>query len=113
MGIRTNITLAPEMQRRAQAKADALGITLQEYVLRLVDADLAASTQGLDAQGFQEREAPGRYDSQPTADISIFFDLIDEGAPTNIAPDKDKLVGQAAWEEYLDETRRRPRRRRK
>jgi len=39
-------------------------------------------------------------------DISVVFDLIDEGLPTNIARNKDKMIGQAVWDEYLHETRR-------
>jgi hypothetical protein len=43
------------------------------------------------------------------ADISAVFDLIDEGPLTYIARDKDKMIGQAVWDEYLHETRRKPR----
>jgi hypothetical protein len=39
-------------------------------------------------------------------DISVLFDLVDEGPPTNIARDKDKMVGEAVWEEYLRDTGR-------
>jgi hypothetical protein len=27
------------------------------------------------------------------------------GEPTDIARDKDKLIGEAAWQEYLEETK--------
>lgn len=67
---------------------------------RLVARDLEAPTRDLGA-------------AEPKPDISIFFDLIDEGPPTNIARDKDKLVGEAVWQEYLRKTGRKPRRRRK
>ncbi len=83
----------PEMQRRAQAKAAELGISFAEYVRRLVGRDLG--------------------EPKPKADISIIFDLIDEGPPTNIARDKDKFLGEAVWKEYLRKTGRKPRRRRK
>ena len=82
----------PEMQRRAHAKAAALGISFAEYVRRVVAQDLG--------------------EAKPKADISMIFDLIKDGPPTDIARDKDKLVGEAVWQEYLYETgRKRPRRR--
>ena len=88
---RTQITLDPELQRRAHAKAAELGISFAEYMRRLVAQDLG----------------PPR----PKADISILFDLGASGEPTDIARDKDKMIGQAVWEEYLRDTGRKPRRR--
>jgi hypothetical protein len=93
MNARTQIVMDPEMQRRAHAKAAELGISFAEYVRRLVARDLG--------------------EPKPKPDISIFFDLIDEGPPTNIARDKDRMIGEAVWQEYLRETGRKPRRRRK
>jgi hypothetical protein len=90
---RTQITMDPEMQRRAQAKAAELGVSLAEYVRRVIARDLG--------------------EAGPKADISVIFDLVTEGEPTDIARDKDKLIGDAVWQEYLEETGRRPRRRRK
>jgi hypothetical protein len=69
MTFRTQITLDPELQRRAHAKAAGLGISFAEYVRRLLPNDLASQ--------------------KPKADISMVFDLIDEGPETNIARDKD------------------------
>ena len=91
MSARTQITMDPELQRRAQAKAAELGISFAEYVRRLVAEDIG--------------------ESKPKADISIMFDLIDEGPPTNIARDKDKMIGEAVWQNYLRKTGRKPRRR--
>jgi hypothetical protein len=106
----------PVMLRRAHARAAELGISLAEYLRRLVARDLG----DIETQGVTERETPGfaetgakREREKPKPNISIFFDLIDEGPPTNIARDKDKLVGEAVWEEYLHETGRKPPRRRK
>jgi hypothetical protein len=90
MNARTQITIDPETQRRARAKAEELGISFAEYIRRLVSSDLG----------------PPRK----KADISILFDLVDEGPPTDIARDKDKMVGEAVWKEYLRKTRRKPRR---
>jgi hypothetical protein len=80
----------PEMQRRAQAKAAELGMSFAEYVRRLVADDLG--------------------EPKPKADVSIVFDLVDEGPPTDIARDKDKMIGEAVWKEYLRDTGRKPRR---
>jgi hypothetical protein len=82
MNARTQITMDPELQRRAQAKAAALGISFAEYIRRLVAGDL----------GEQHKSKP---------DISVLFDLGASSEPTDIARDKDKLIGQAVWEEYL------------
>ena len=93
MNARTQITMDPEMQRRAQAKAAELGISFAEYVRRVIAQDLC--------------------EAKPKADISVIFDLVTEGEPTDIARDKDKLIGDAVWEEYLEETGRRRKRKRK
>jgi hypothetical protein len=89
MTARTQITLDREIQRRAQAKAAALGISFAEYVRRLVADDLGGG-----------RAKP---------DISIMFDLGASGEPTDIARDKDKMIGEAVWENYLRKTGRKPR----
>ena len=93
MNARTQITMDPETQRRAHAKAAELGISFAEYVRRLVAQDLG--------------------EAKRKADVSIIFDLGASGEPTDIARDKDKLIGDAVWEEYLEETRQKPRRRRR
>jgi hypothetical protein len=80
----------PEMQRRAHAKAAELGISFAEYVRRLVMQDLG--------------------EPKPKADISLIFDLIDDGPVTDIARDKDKMIGEAVWQEYLRKTGRKRRR---
>jgi hypothetical protein len=93
MNARTQITMDPETQRRAHAKAAELGISFAEYVRRLVAQDLG--------------------EAKPKADVSIIFDLVTEGEPTDIARDKDKLIGDAVWQEYLEETGQKPRRKRR
>ena len=89
MNARAQITLDPELQRRAQAKAAGLGISFAEYIRRLVAGDLG-----------------GPQKSKP--DISVLFDLGASGEPTDIARDKDKMIGRAVWEEYLRDTGRAP-----
>ena len=90
MNARTQITLDPETQRRAQSKAAELGISFAEYVRRLIATDLGELEQ--------------------KADVSIIFNLIDDGPPTDIARDKDKMIGEAVWADYLRKTGRKPRR---
>ena len=92
MNARTQITMDPEMQRRAHAKAAELGISFAEYVRRLVAQDLG--------------------EAKPKADVSVVFDLGASDELTDIARDKDKLIGDAVWEEYLEETGQKPKRRR-
>jgi hypothetical protein len=86
MKTRTQITMHADLQRRAQARAAELGISFAEYVRRLVASDLG--------------------EAKPKADISIVFDLIDEGHPTDIARDQDKMMADAVWANYLRKTGR-------
>jgi hypothetical protein len=86
MNLRVQVTIDPELQRRAHARAAELGISFAEYIRRLVAQDLGPPKRSVD--------------------ISIVFDLVDEGPATNIARDKDKMVGEAVWEEHSRETSR-------
>ena len=79
------------MQAMAHARASELGISFAEYVRRLLLRDLT-------------EKAPRRK-----VDISILFDLVDEGPETNIARDKDKMVGEAVWKERVANTAKKPR----
>lgn len=90
---RSQITLDPETQRRAQAKAAELGISFSEYVRRLLARDLG--------------------EPRPQADVSVIFNLVKAGEPTDIGRDKHKLIGEAVLDDYLESTGQRPRRRRK
>jgi len=93
MNARTQITMEPELQRRAQAKAAELGISFAEYIRRLVAGDLG--------------------EPSAKADITSLFNLIDEGPPTNIARDKDAMLAAAVWQEHLRKTGRQPQRERR
>ena len=84
MNTRTQITMDPELQRRAHAKAAELGLSFAEYVRRLVAHDL----------GEPKRKA----------DISLLFDLGASREPTDVARDKDKMLGEALWNEHLRKT---------
>lgn len=79
MMARSQISLDAEMQRRARERAARLGISLAEYVRRLVARDLG--------------------DPEQKADPSLVFDLGHSGG-SDIARDKDALVGQALAEEH-------------
>jgi hypothetical protein len=89
MNARTQITMDPALQRRAHAKAAELGISFAEYIRRLVAGDLGEARK-----------------TKP--DISIMFDLGASDEPTDIARDKDKMIGEAVWQEYLRKTGRKP-----
>lgn len=71
---RTQITLDPEIQRRARQRASDLGISLAEYVRRLVTRDLGGA--------------------QPEADPATVFDLGSSGG-SDIAGHKDSMIAGA------------------
>ena len=74
MMARTQITLEPEVQRRARKRANDLGVSLAEYVRRLVARDLGS--------------APSKI--APT----LPFDLGSSGG-SNIAKNKDAMIAEA------------------
>jgi hypothetical protein len=84
MMVRTQITLESELQRRARQRASETGVSLAEYVRRLVARDLARPNSA--------------------ADVSTIFDLGSSGG-SNIAKNKDSMVAEA-----FDSLRRRARR---
>ena len=71
---RTQITLEPEIQRRARQRASDLGISLAEYVRRLVARDL------------------GRAETK--ADPALVFDLGSSGG-SDIAKNKGAMIAEA------------------
>jgi hypothetical protein len=79
MASRTQLTLEPELQRRGRRRAAALGISFAEYVRRLIANDV------------------GEKPAKP--DVSIIFALGTSLEPTDIARDKDKLIGEAIAED--------------
>jgi GH24 family phage-related lysozyme (muramidase) len=87
MNARTQITLDPDTQRRAQAKAAEQGISFAEYVRRLLAHDLASPKRA--------------------ASISMIFDLGASNAPTNVARDKHAMLDEAVWEEHKRKTSKR------
>jgi len=71
---RTQITLESQAHRRARQRAAELGVSLAEYVRRLVARDLASP--------------------QPTADVTSIFDLGSSGG-SDIATNKDSMVAES------------------
>jgi hypothetical protein len=74
MMARTQITLSPDLHRRAREKAAQLGVSLAEYIRRLVARDL---------------DTP-----KPLGDPSILFALGQSGG-SDIAHQKDALLAEA------------------
>ena len=72
--VRTQISLDSELHTRIRARAAEYGVSLAEYIRRLVDQDLAQPSRSVDR--------------------SIVFDLgTSEG--TDIALEKDHMIGEA------------------
>ena len=76
---RTQITLDNEMQRKARVRAAQLGVSLAEYIRRLVARDLGEPSQRLDP--------------------AIVFDL-GSSEEADVARDKDRMVGEAVVAEH-------------
>ena len=76
MVARTQITMTPELGRRARRRAAELGVSFAEYIRRVVRNDLG--------------------ETSPKPDVSVLFDLVPDGPPTDIARDKDRMIAKAA-----------------
>lgn len=75
MTSRTQITIEPDLRRKAHRRAADQGISFAEYVRRLLRRDLASP-------------------SEPKADISAIFGLGDSGG-SDVANHKDEYIGEA------------------
>ena len=71
---RTQITLTPEIQRKARRRANDLGISFAEYVRRLVVCDLGGG--------------------KPTVSPAAMFDLGSSGG-SDVAKNKHAMVAEA------------------
>lgn len=83
---RTQITLEPETQRRARRRASDLGISLAEYVRRLLERDLGGA-------GIQ-------------TDPALVFDLGRSGG-SDIGKQKDAMIAEAMGSRLTRRHRRR------
>ena len=81
MMARTQITLDPEAHKRARKRASDLGVSLAEYLRRLVQKDLGT-------------------DQKNKVDVSCIFDLGRSSKPSDIAKDKDRMIGEAIWADF-------------
>lgn len=80
--------MEPTLQRRAHERAAELGISFAEYVRRIVMRDLG--------------------EGETRADVSMVFDLVRGGPETDVARNKDRMVGEAVSAEHDRETERGP-----
>lgn len=87
MTVHVSIPLESEDLHRASEAARAQGVTVEDYLRLLVSNHLPALPP------------PGAK-----SDISILFDIFETDEPTDIARDKDKMVGEAVWKEHLRKT---------
>lgn len=75
MAQRTQISLPPEDHRRARARASDLGVSLAEYIRRLVAKDL--------------------YSGRETAPVDALFDLGSSTDGSDVSTHKHEYVGEA------------------
>jgi hypothetical protein len=75
MAQRTQISLPPEDHRRARARAAELGVSLAEYIRRLVAQDL--------------------HSDRGAAPVETLFDLGSSADGSDVASQKDAYVGEA------------------
>jgi len=74
MTVRTQIALEEQHHRRAKQRAADLGVSLAEYIRRLLARDLG--------------------EPSPRAEAATVFDLFDSGG-TDVTREKDRLVAEA------------------
>ena len=88
MCAKIEVPLDDAIMERARLQAAILGMTVEAYLSDLVRQHLPPS------------------DPIVKADVSSIFALVKDGAPTDVAKDKDKLLGEAASQEHLEETKK-------
>ena len=86
MTIQISVPIDEARLKRARDEAGARGLTVEAYFAELIMRSLPP-------------EQPVAY-----GDVSSIFGLVKDGEPTDIARDKDKLIDEAVWQEYLEET---------
>ena len=87
MTVQLTIPIDDASLERARTEAAARGLTVEAYVAELIRRWLPPAPPA--AKGH----------------VSSIFGLVKDGEPTDIARDKDKLIGEAVWQEYLEETK--------
>jgi hypothetical protein len=86
---RTVISIEQDLYDRARQRAEELGVSFAEYVRTVLAENLG--------------------EPRRRTDPSVIFNL-GSGGPTDIARDKDKLIGEAVWAEHLRKTGQEPKR---
>jgi len=87
MTIRVTVPIDEGSLERARAEAHIRGQTVEAYLASLIE----------------ERLPPALHAAK--GDVTSIFGLVQEGERTDIARDKGKLIGDAVWQEYLEETK--------
>ena len=77
MGIQAEVILNVQTVRRAERRAEQLGLSIAEYIDAIVSRDLAPEPQ------------------RRRVDPSILFDLGSSAVTTDIARDKDRMIEDA------------------
>ena len=88
MTVHVQIELDEDTRRRAEERAAALGLSLEDYLQRVISGHLPPVGQ------------------RTRANVSSIIGIGSSREPTDVARDKDRLVGEAVWKEYLEETGR-------
>jgi len=87
MLVEITVPLDDKVAERARAAAAARGVTVEAFPTELVRLHLQPDIAVI------------------KGDVSSIIGLVKEGQPSDIANDKDKLIGEAAWQEHLEETK--------
>jgi len=84
-----SIELDEDELARAHLAAEASGVAIEVYLRTLIAAHLPTADAHTKQQFY----------------LSKIFGMGSTAEPTDIAKDKDRLIGEAVWEEYLRKTK--------
>jgi hypothetical protein len=87
MTVHITVPIEAEALERARERASDAGIPVDQYLAQILSKVLV-----IDAPS-----AKGH--------VSDIFGLVTDGEPTDIGRDKDKMIGEAVWQEHLRKTR--------
>jgi hypothetical protein len=82
MMVRTQISLPPELHRKAKRRAAAEGVSLSELARRGLEREVTDS------------------EPSPKRDISAIFGIAGPGSPSDIARHKELYLAEASQREY-------------
>lgn len=81
MMVRTQISLSPEIRRRAKQRAEELGVSFAEYVRGVLARDLGAAERRADVAALFALGDSGRSDVSATKDTRVAEALAARRAP--------------------------------